>query len=281
MILIADSGSTKTDWRIVSPGGKISQLNTIGFNPYQYTPENLLETIRKELIGSVPSSIKEIHFYGAGCKSEASKSMLKDAFEILFPEANTQVQDDLTGAVRSLASNKKGFVAILGTGTNACIAENGDINIQLPSLGYILGDEGSGAFLGKELIRRYMLNRLPPELSLRMEKRFELNRDSIVENIYRKPFPNRYLAGFAKWIFQNKEDAVLSEIILQSFRSFFELYICPHPEHKSIPFHATGSVAYYFSAYLKTVAQEYGITVGTITESPIAGLTLYHLGESE
>jgi glucosamine kinase len=281
MILIADSGSTKTDWRIVSSDKKISQLKTTGLNPYQYTPKSLLKALENELVPHVHSPVKEIHFYGAGCQSEVSQNMLQEAFANLFASATTNIKDDLTGAVRSLAANQKGIVAILGTKANVCIAEKGEITKQLPSLGYILGDEGSGANIGKELIRCYLLNQLPQHLAKRMETRFELNRNSIIESVYRQPFPNRYMAGFAKWIFQNKEEACLSEIVIRSFRSFFELYICPQPEHTSIPFHATGSVAYYFSTYLKAVAAEYGITVGTITESPIAGLTLYHLGDTE
>ncbi|MFN3916825.1 MAG: hypothetical protein ACK4K0_03685 [Flavobacteriales bacterium] len=281
MILIADSGATKTDWRIISYDGEISQLKTSGLNTYQYTPENLLETLKHELIPKINSPVKEIHFYGAGCKAESSQNMLKKVFKELLPDAVANIKDDLTGAVRSLAADQKGIVAILGTGANACVSEKGEIINQLPSLGYILGDEGSGAHMGKELIRRYLLNQLPKQLAERMETRFEIDRANIIENIYRRQFPNRYMAGFAKWIFQNKEEAVLTEIILHSFRSFFELYICPQPEHKAIPFHATGSIAYYFSTQLKSVASEYGISVGTITESPIAGLTLYHLGKTE
>lgn len=278
--LIADSGSTKTDWRLIQADGRIKQMKSAGLNPYFHTEASVRESLNQEVLPHLSGiNVDELYFYGAGCSAEKPKAFLADIFSTLFPQAKIEVEEDLLAAVHSLLGNKKGIVAILGTGANACIAENGHVLHQLPSLGYILGDEGSGAYLGKELLRMHLLGKLPKDLSQRLEEKFALTRDGVIQQVYKEPFPNRYLASFAKWIFQNREHPFLRKLVKDAFCAFFENYVVIYPDYKSLTFNATGSIAFYFSALLKEAASAYDIHTGLITESPIAGLTLYHTGE--
>lgn len=282
-MLVADSGSTKTDWRLSQSDGRILQFATEGFNPYYVSTDAMVQVLRLQLLPQLEaagvSRIDQVYFYGAGCANEEKCSQVAEALREGLPVARTAVYSDLLGAARALCGNKPGIAAILGTGSNSCFYDGELIAAARPSLGYVLGDEGSGAHLGKQLLRAFLYEDMPADLAKRMKERFDLDKASALENIYRRPLPNRYLASFAKFIYQNIESPFMSDLAAGSFRAFFDTHICRYENYRSLKFNCTGSVGFYFSNILRRVSEEKGIAPGIITETPIAGLALYHFGE--
>ena len=286
MILIADSGSTKTDWRLVDDNKSIHQFSTAGFNPLFQSTEDISKEIREKLVpslGSLREGISdpaaEIFFYGASCSSDERCKIVSDAISENFPGARIEVDHDLLGAARALCGHSEGIAAILGTGSNSCLYDGKDIIDNVPSLGFILGDEGSGARLGMALVHGYFYREMPRALAQRFEERFKLSKEDVLEAVYKKPLPSRYLASFSKYIYQNLKEQYMVDLAANCFREFFDRQISKYERYKEIPVHCVGSVGFYYSNILRAVAQEKGITMGRILETPIAGLTLYHTGE--
>ncbi len=280
MILIADSGSTKTDWRLIDDNKKIYQFRTGGMNPYFMSSEGITEIIRRELLPEMNSGeIKEIYFYGAGCSSEEKCNVVANGIHALFSTAAIEIHHDMLAACRAHCGREKGIVAILGTGSNSCLYDGEKIVSQVPSLGFILGDEGSGTHIGKKLLRALFYGELSDDLVKKFEERFHLSKDDVLENVYKKPLPNQFLASFMHFVFQNRSEIIFSKMVHESFAEFFNRHICKYNDYGAYQFHCTGSVGFYFTDLLRQVAAEKGVSIGKITESPIAGLTLYHLGE--
>ncbi|MFL5762873.1 MAG: N-acetylglucosamine kinase [Bacteroidia bacterium] len=285
MILIADSGSTKTDWRLIDENRQIHQFSTQGINPYfQGSDEIAEQVIKARLFPQMHNVMKEakadeIFFYGAGCRAEEKRQIVRDALLKKFPAAVVTVETDMLGAARALCGSHKGIAAILGTGMNSCLYDGKNIVANTASLGYVLGDEGSGAHLGKTFISAYLNGEVPPELSKRFEERFKLTRDLILDAVYKQPFPNRFLASFSKFIYQNLKEQFIIDMVAACFESFFDKHVCRFEDYRQHQLSCTGSVAFYYSNIFRAVAAKKGVAVKTIVESPIAGLTLYHLGE--
>lgn len=281
-MLIADSGSTKTDWRFINSAGDIIAFRSEGYNPRLINAEQMKESLRKEVLVQLSEQRPgQLFFYGAGCGTEETKLFVKNILAEIFPGASIEVHSDLLGAARSLCGPGPGIAAILGTGSNSCLFDGKEIIESQPSLGYILGDEGSGAALGKELLRRYFYNELDIRLKENFSKRFNLSVAEALQHIYKEPNPNRYLASFSKFIFQNIEHPQCVEMIVENFRLFFDRNILKYSRAKEWPLHLTGSVAFYYSNLLRRVAEEKGIRLGRVTETPIAGLVNYHTEDSQ
>ncbi len=278
MIIIAESGSTKTDWRMIETSGKVGQLKSAGINPYYQTKEQIVDELKRNVLSNIKGDIESIYFYGAGLTNNEKKDFLGEILLLVFPNTkNIEVFDDMTAAARSLCGSKSGIACILGTGANTCFYDGSSITYQIPSLGFWLGDEGSGAYLGKTFIQKYLHNELPEEIVEKFDKRFgKINRLEVIENAYQKPFPNRYFAGFSKFLFDNRMHPYIYSLITESFQLFFEKYINKYPDYKNQKIHFTGSVAFYYSDILRRVATTNDATLGVIMETPIAGLTLYH-----
>ena len=275
--LIADSGSSKTDWRLIDSEGQIQQARTIGLNPYYQDTASISEELAQNLRPKIVGDINEIYFYGTGCVGEEALTTMRNALKIVFPEAQKiDVESDMLGAARGLCGHEAGIACILGTGSNNALFDGKNITAQIPSLGFWLGDEGSGGYLGKTLVVKYMQQELPEDLSEKFSKKFQLTRVDLLENAYKKPFPNRYFAGFSKFLFDNRNHPVAYQIIYEAFSVFLEKYVCKHPNYEKYKVHFTGSVAFYYNDILRRAAAEKGITVRNILETPIAGLTLYH-----
>lgn len=283
MILIADSGSTKTDWRLIDHQKSIHQAYSQGINPYFVSTHDITKIIETELLPALPNNIVneniEIHFYGAGCSSTEKCNDVKNAIKSIFKNAHIIVEHDLLAAARALCGYNEGLAAILGTGSNSCYYNGIEIIKNQPSLGFILGDEGSGAFLGKKLICDFLNEEMPIDISERIKERFKITKDDVLENVYKKPFPSRYLASFSKFIYQNLKHEYCNQLAIDSFRLFFDRHICKYPRKGELPLGIVGSVGFYYSNIISRIADEKGIPMGKILESPIAGLTLYHLGE--
>lgn len=278
MLLIAESGSTKTDWRAVSENGNITQFLTAGFNPFHQNSQAIAAEIQNKLLPSLNEKVLQVHFYGAGCSTKTMCDVVASALAICFPDAKIVVEHDLLAAARALCGRQAGIACILGTGSNSCVFDGEKITANIPSLGYILGDEGSGAYMGKQFLADFLTGNLPQNLANDFSEKFGLDKEKILEAVYRQPMPNRFLASFGKYFFQRTEQPYIIHLLKKSFTDFFERQVCRYPEHTAIPVHFTGSIAYYFSAILKTVAEEKNIHVGTIIESPAAALVLYHTG---
>ncbi len=276
MILIADSGSSKTDWRILAADGTIRQAQTIGFNPFYQSQKQLDTDIREVLLPQIGEDISSIFYYGAGCSTENNRKVIRDVLQKYFDNAHIEVWHDLLAAARSLCGDKPGIACIIGTGVNSCYYDGDKIVKNVSSLGYILGDEGSGSHLGRQLVADYMRKDLPQEIWDRFLKRYDLNRDQILEKVYQGEMPGRFLASFSKFIFQNIKHPYCHRLVYDSFKSFFEKNVMKYEGYDKVPIHFTGSVAFYFNNILRQVAGDLSIMMGNVIESPIAGLTLFH-----
>lgn len=276
MILIADSGGSKTDWRWIQEDGKIGQANTPGFNPYSHQPEDLKQSIREFLLPHLPGTISKIYFYGAGVSSAANTTIVKNVLKGFFANAYIEINWDLLAAARALCGHEPGIACILGTGSNSCQYDGRAIVNNIPNLGWILGDEGSGASLGKRLVIDFIRHEMPEKLATQFHARFSLEREQILAQVYQGERPSTFLGGFAKFIFQHIKEPYCYQLVYSGFEEFYKKNVLQYPGHESMKVHFTGSVAFYFSGLLRQVASDMGITVKNILESPIAGLTLYH-----
>jgi len=276
MILIADSGSSKTDWRIIDENGTVEQARTSGLNPFYMDRKAIKLEIEASLQPMIANKIDHIYFYGAGCTTEHNCKVITDTLSPLFPGASISVDHDLSGAARALCNREAGIVCILGTGSNSCLYDGNDITDNIPSLGYILGDEGSGSHMGKTLLVDFVRDEIPTHLKDALINQFNISRETILENVYQNPNPIQFLAGFAEFIFSNLKEPYIHNLAYNSFEMFFEKNIFKYPDYKAHKVHFCGAVAFYFNTLLRKIATDKDITVGNIIESPIAGLTVYH-----
>jgi N-acetylglucosamine kinase-like BadF-type ATPase len=282
MILIADSGATKTDWRVLYSRQDIRPFQTNGFNPFFVDTPHIKKEVDKELIPFIDSKgVTEVYFYGAGCSSTEKSIIVEDGLIPLFSSARIKVNDDLLGAARALCGHSEGIACILGTGSNSCLFDGKNIVENLPSLGYMLGDEGSGAYLGKKLLKEVLSMTAPLNIRELFEKKYNYSSVDILSHLYKQEFPSRFLASFTSFISENMNDAYIQGILKTSFIDFFETQVLKYSRHKEVPVFCTGSVAFYFSDILKEVANEKGIQIKNIVQSPIDGLTEYHLVDLE
>lgn len=274
-ILIADSGFTKTDWRIVDETGDISQARTAGINPYYQTEAEMLKEIQS-LHSQVPDRIDQIYYYGTGCSSGSNRAKIAGLLARYYPHAEIDVNHDLLAAARSLCGDQPGIACILGTGTNSCLYDGSKITANVPSLGWAIADEGGGTYLGKVLVTDYYRKDMPEHLRKIFKERFELTKDGFLTKIYQEPIPGRFLASFAKFINEHLSEPYMHELVYNAFKTFITKNVVKYEGYQEVPVHFTGSVAYYFGNLLRKVAAEEGIHVKHITEHPIAGLTLFH-----
>ncbi len=277
-ILVADSGSTKTDWAYLKDGKIEEERETQGINPYFHGENKILDI----LLRSFPSPFQKrrpekIFFYGAGCSSKFRSARVENALHQIFPKAKVFVQHDMLGAARASSGDKPGLIAILGTGSNACHYNGTEIVHQRGGIGYVLGDEGSGAHMGKALLQRLFYDELPGTIADRFYKELDTNRNTVIEKVYRAPNPNRYLASLTKFIKQHIESEPVETIVKDCFSEFLTRHILHFPEHQELPMHCVGSVAYHFHPQLEKCCQDHGVGLGNITTEPIKGLTSYHL----
>jgi len=276
MILIADSGSTKTDWRLLTQD-TVTEVATNGINPFYQSPEEILEELNAKLLPRINSPVREIYFYGAGCATDTAISSLKGVFAKAFPEAQCSIHSDLLAAARSLCKDKPGIACILGTGMNTCYYNGTEITDNIPPLGYMLGDEGSGAVLGRKIVVAYLRRYMPDKLMKRFNEKYNTNKAEILEAVYKRPFPNRYLAGFTRFLTENINETFIHDLVYNTFCEFLENNVLHYENVNRHKIHFVGSIAHYFLPILKEAAHTKGVQIGTILQSPIEGLTEFHL----
>ena len=275
-ILIADSGSTKTEWCLLH-GDKKKKLSTQGLSPYFLTGEQIKAILEKELIPKIKDARPdEIYFYGTGCSNPANAAIVKKSLQHFFKDATVKVEHDLTGAAKALCGDEKGIACILGTGSNSCYYNGKKIVKNSPGLGYVLGDEGSGAYMGKKVIQYFLYNTFDEDLMERFNAKFNTNSIEILEAVYKKPLPNRYLAGFAIFLAENRGHFMIENIIEDGLNDFFFNHIYKYRESWTLPINFAGSIAYGFKDVLKDLCNSYELQLGTVIKNPMEGLIKYH-----
>ena len=274
--LIADSGATKTEWCLVGTGRK-KTVFTQGISPYFLTNTQIVELVKAELLPKLKNvKIDNLFYYGTGCFDPKNAKMVKQALKTNFPSAKIEVGTDVLGAAKAVCGNKKGLVANLGTGCFSCYYDGKKIAKQRPGTGYILGDEGSGAYLGKKLIQYFLYETLDEELKERFEEKFKTDRAGILENVYKKPFANRYLAGFAIFLAENRGHYMVENILEDGLNDFFFYHLCKFREVWSLPVNFIGSISYGFKDVLQQLCNSYEFELGNVIKNPMQGLVKYH-----
>lgn len=279
MILIADSGSTKTDWCLIDESENPAFFTTQGINPFHQSRKEIDHILHQEVMTGGKERIaktipvKKIFFYGAGCTPEKAP-ILQAALQEAFPQASTiEVASDMLGAARSLCGHQPGIVCILGTGSNSCYYDGKQIIHNTPPLGYILGDEGSGASLGKRLVSDCLKHQLPEEVCKRFLTQYQLSMPEIIERVYRQPMANRFLASCSRFLYENRQEPSIRQLITECFGDFIRRNILSYP--KSALFF-TGSVAHYYAEELKEAAASYHLQIAAIAQRPMEGLIAFH-----
>jgi N-acetylglucosamine kinase-like BadF-type ATPase len=278
MILIADGGSTKADWIAINEDkNEAFRTRTLGLNP-AIVPEKELQNriINMFQLMNVKEDVKEIHFYGAGCGTPKPIAILKGILESIFVNADVFISEDMLAAVYAASGNKPAIVCILGTGSNSCYFDGKSMKMLVPSLGYILMDEASGNYFGKELLRDYYYNDMPLEIAQEFKKEYNLDADHIKKHLYREPNPNMYLASFAKFMFDFKENSYIRDLIKSGFQEFFKYRILPFNKTIDTPIYFIGSIAHYFRDILEEIAENNNLKVTDIIQRPIDNLLEYH-----
>jgi N-acetylglucosamine kinase-like BadF-type ATPase len=278
MFLIADSGSTKTSWGIVRKDKNTDTCTTSGINPFLLEEDDIMRLLETEFTLS-REGISEIRFYGAGCAFPDKNRILADVLSRYFGVAEIHVNSDLLAAAHSLCGKRPGIACIMGTGSNSCYYDGQEIVRNVSPLGYVLGDEGSGNALGKKLLSDILKNRLPEEIRHLFFNTYPVTTGEILDNIYRKPFPNRYLAQYAEFVAAHLDFPEIKTLASNSFREFFERNVMQYSEAAHLPVHFTGSIAFHFSEIIKKTAAEFGLTVGNISQKPMQGLIEYYIKE--
>lgn len=273
-ILLADSGSTKTEWTLLENNMVVRSLYTEGINPNQASDEVIAKMLLKTELRSLGPT--HIYFYGSGCGSASGKAIVRNALDAIFTSAEITIESDLFAAARALCGTERGIVAIMGTGSSSCLYDGKKIIEQRPSLGFILGDEGSGAVLGKMFIRKLLYGELPEAVTKQFYEEFRIDKEAIISRVYREPYPNRFLATFAGFIAQNKQHAAVNEIIRENFNGFIRSHLSKYTDAKNTTVHFTGSIAHYFVEEMTGLLQWNGYTAGKIEQSPMQGLIRYH-----
>jgi N-acetylglucosamine kinase-like BadF-type ATPase len=279
MIIIADGGSTKTNWCLLNDAGQKIYFNTEGYNPYFVSSEYIVESLFKGLPSDLDlDQVTEVNYYGAGCSTDDKQKIVSDAMANVFTKASIYIGHDLLAAARSLLGLDAGFAAILGTGTNTGLYDGRDISLNIDSAAYILGDEGSGCYIGKKLLTDYLRGYMPEVVRERFWETYKLTPEQVTDQVYIKPLANRFCASFSKFVYDNNVHAEYSrKIVKTSFVDFFENIVSHYPNYKDYTFNCIGSVGYNFRNVLEETAIEYGMKVGKIIRSPIDELVRYHV----
>jgi N-acetylglucosamine kinase-like BadF-type ATPase len=276
MVLIADSGSTKTDWMLLHLG-KQQMFRTSGINPYFLNEEAIMAVVSEDAtLRDVAHQVRSLHFYGAGCTEKLHIEQVAKALRAFFPKSKVEVKTDMLGAARAVLGNSKGIAAILGTGSNSCAYDGENLVESVPSLGYLLGDEGSGMYIGRILIKSMLLNQIPPEIRSAFDKHFGLTQADIITATLSKPMPNRFLASFCEFFVNHLDDPRVRMLVQQAFRDFMNAHITEYDDYTVLPVGFVGSIAFFFQVALREVTSEFDIEDVIIMRSPIEALGQYH-----
>lgn len=281
MILIADGGSTKADWiALNSNKEEVFRTRTLGLNPAVVAESELRNRIINMFqLMQVKEAVKEIHFYGAGCGTPKPVVILKTLLESIFVNAKIFVSEDLLAAVYASSGDSEAIVCILGTGSNSCFYDGKNVHVTSPSLGYTVMDEASGNYYGKILLRDFYYQKMPKKIAKAFAKQFDLEVDEVKFHLYRQQNPNMYLASFAKFMFDFKNEKYIQKMIKKGFEAFFDYRILPFHKSVDIPIYFIGSIAFYFKDLLDVVASKHNLKITDVIQRPINNLLEYHINK--
>jgi N-acetylglucosamine kinase-like BadF-type ATPase len=277
MILIADSGSTKTNWVLQAPGQAQQAWTTSGINPYYQPIRSILSIVKEELLpnlnGQAPTAI---YFYGAGCSQDDRVMIVIDSLRQIFPHAHIEVDHDLMAAARALCGKEAGIACILGTGSNSCLYDGVNIVDNIPSLGFIIGDEGGGGYIGRKLLQSYFYRELPEDLVVLLEAKFDMQRSSVLNQIYGQETPNRFVAEFAGFLTENNKHPFIHTLLYKSFMEFLTRQVIKYENFGNLPIHFIGSIAHYNRNIILEALDSLVLKPGKFMRDPMEGLILYH-----
>ncbi len=277
-ILLADSGATKCEWCLADSKKRTQTIFTQGISPFFLDTGQIERIIREELLpGLKKPKVDAVFYYGTGCSNPQNVKIVKKAISNVFPGAKVEVTYDLMAAARGLCGHNKGMAANLGTGSFACYYDGRKIAKLSAGIGYVLGDEGSGAYLGKKVIQYYLYNTFDEELRYKFDEKYKTDRAGILENVYKKPLPNRYLASFTMFLAENRNHFMVENIIEDGLNDFFFTHLCKYNESWKLPIHFTGGVAYAFRDVVMELCHSYQFEPGVILKTPMEGLVKYHV----
>lgn len=282
-ILIADSGSTKTDWILLHNNEIVKRAFTIGFNPYFQNKDQISNAIYAQLLPHIAeelNSINKIYYYGAGCSNEDNCAIVKQGISSIIKVKDIYISHDLLAASRALCLNKPGIAGILGTGSNSCLYDGVKVIENVPSVGFMWGDHGSGASIGNKFLTNYFNGRLPQEIARAFEQE-GYHREEILNNVYKKQMPSKYLASLSIFISKHTNNLFIQNMLVESFEEFFTYQISKYTNSKNFPINTVGSVGFIYKEFLEMAAKNKGYTLGTIIKSPLEGLVNYHQNFSE
>jgi glucosamine kinase len=278
MYFIIESGSTKSDWVLVEDKNNQSFFSTMGFNPYFHSTELIANELRKHQdIMNVAPQIKGVYFYGAGCSSPELNEIVEKGLAEIFPQASILVEHDLLASAYATYQGAPAISCIVGTGSNSCYFDGHNLLEEVPALGYILGDEGSGSYFGKQLLSSFLYHHLPAEIEADFIATYQLDKDMIVDKVYREPNANVFIASFMPFIAKHKVHPFFSEMVYKGFKHFMSVHICCYDNFKETEVHFVGSLSKIFEKELYQAAQELEIIVTSIVQKPVQGLVDYHL----
>jgi N-acetylglucosamine kinase-like BadF-type ATPase len=279
--LIADSGATKAEWTLTGNGRK-KTIFTQGISPYFLDTAQVVQLVDQELKQKIKNvDVEQVFYYGTGCSNPENARSIKKALQKVFPGAKIEVNTDLMAAARAVCGDNKGIASILGTGSNSCYYNGKHIMKNSPGLGYVLGDEGSGAYLGKKVIQYYLYNTFDDDLRALFDAKFVTTQVEILDNVYKKPLPNRYLAGFTMFLAENRGHYMIENIIEDGLNDFFFQHLCKYNEVWKYPVNFVGSVADGFKDVIQQLCHSYEFELGNILKNPMQGLVKYHDGNTE
>lgn len=278
MIAIVDGGSSKCDWVILENSGNISQkTETIGFNPNIIQADFIPQEIEKnQHLYFLKNSLEKIFFYGSGCGIPENAALVELQLKKCFPYAEITVKEDMTAAAYAAYNGKPTIVCILGTGSNSCFFDGNSVRRDLPSLGFLIGDEGSGSALGKHLLRRFFMKKLPQELHHQFEEAYHLSVEDAIKNMYHNPRANAYLAGFNTFVAQRKQHPYFQNMIYDEMKNFLEYHVLPYEEAREAEINFIGSIAFVYEDIVRAAAAELNLAIGNIVQKPIESLVQYH-----
>lgn len=277
MILVADSGSTKTDWMGYSPNEQIN-FNTQGINPYFLNAHDIFKLFsKKKEIAAYASQVKEVYFFGAGCSSPDKVEIISNGISSFFTNAYVSVEHDLMGSAYATCGDKKGLTCILGTGSNISYYDGKTLHHGAHGLGYVLGDEGSGTWFGRKLITSYLYNQMPAELAFEFGQEYQIDKETVITNVYQKPAPNTYLAAISRFMVNHKEHPFIVNILREGFQEFVDSNIKDYSNYKSLDCHFVGSIGFIYQDILREVCLNSQVKVGQILQKPIEGIYNYIL----
>ena len=277
MQLIADSGSTKTTWVLLESGQVKTSVTTNGLNPYFHTTATIEALLLTDLVPYVPCDhLTEIHFYGSGCSTENNNLMISGSLQPFFRRASIHIYHDILGAGRALFGHNRGIAGILGTGCNSCYYDGKNCFQEVDSLGYMFGDEGAGSNLGKSWLGLYLKKQVPEDLRNEFNAQYRFTLEDILNAIYNRPYPNRFLASFSEFLAPRQKHPFIYKLVKDSFEAFVGAQLDHYQKYQPVPVSFIGSIGYFYRDILEEVMQSHDLQIGTILINPMEGLIKYH-----